>query len=91
MSRDQPLPAGTHLLLGGVIIGNHVAKIVRVHTINIPRVEFDGGNAFRMQGNGGGGSNAPMGMTRLSSRIPFAALATVDAARLLGTSNGPHS
>ena len=32
-----------------------------------------------------------MGMTRLLARIPFAALATVDATILLGTSEGPHS
>ena len=91
LSGDRPLPAGTHLLLGGVIFGGHVAKIVGVHAVNIPGVEFDGGHAFRMQGNGGGGSDALMGMTRLSSRIPFAALATIDATILLGTSEGPHS
>ena len=91
LSADWPFPAGTHLILGGVVFGDHVAKIVGVHAINIPRVEFDGGHAFRMQGNGGGGSNALMGMTRLSSRIPFAALVTVDVTILLGTSEGPHS
>ena len=85
------MPAGTHLLLGGVIFGGHVAKIVGVRAVNIPWVEFDGGHAFRMRGNGGGGSNAPMGMTRLSLRIPFAALATVDPTILLGTSKRPHS
>ena len=85
------MPAGTHLLLGGIIIGGHGAKIVAVHAVNIPGVEFDGGHTFRMQGNGGGGSDAPMGMTRLSSRIPFAALVTVDVTILLETPEGPHS
>ena len=55
-SGDWPLPAGTHLLLGGVIFGDHVAKIVGVHAVNIPGVEFDGGHAFRMQGKGGEGA-----------------------------------
>ena len=90
-SGDRPLQAGTHLLIGGVIFGGHVAKIVGVHAVNIPPVEFGAGHIFRMQGNGGGGSDALMGMTRLSTRIPFAALATVDATILLGTSKGPHS
>jgi hypothetical protein len=85
------LPAGTHLILGGVVFGDHVAKIVGVHAINIPRVEFDGGHAFRMQGNRGRGSNAPMGMARSLARILFVALALVDATIFLGTSEGPHS
>ncbi len=84
LSGDRPLPAGTHLLLGGVIFGGHVAKIVGVHAVHILRVK-------RMQGNGGGGSGAPMGMARLSARILFVALALVDATIFLGTSEGPHS
>ena len=92
LSGDRPLLAGTHLLLDGVIIGGHVAKIVGVHAVNnIPGVEFDGGHAFRMQGNGRGGRDAQMGMTRLLLRIPFAALVLVDARILLGTPKGPHS
>jgi hypothetical protein len=85
------LPTGTHLLLGGVIFGSHVDKIVGVQAVNILGVKFDGGHTFRMQGNGGGGSNALMGMTRLSSRILFVALAAVDARILLTTSEGHHS
>jgi hypothetical protein len=85
------LPAGTHLILGGVVFSNHIAKIVGVHAVNIPRVEFDGGHVFRMQGNREGGSNAPMGMARSSARILFVALASVNAAIFLGTSEGPHS
>jgi hypothetical protein len=85
------LPAGTHLILGGVVFGNHVAKIVGAHAVNIPRVEFVGGHAFRMQGNRGGGSNALMGMARSLARILFVALASVDAMIFLGTSEGPHS
>ena len=53
---DWPSPAGTHLILGGVVSGDHVAKIVGVHAVNIPRVEFDGGHAFKVQGNRGGGA-----------------------------------
>ncbi len=51
---NQPLPAGTHLILGGGVPGNHAAKIVGVHAVDIPRVEFDGGHAFNLQGNRGG-------------------------------------
>jgi hypothetical protein len=85
------LPAGTHLILGGDVFGDHVANIVGVHAVNIPRVEFDDGHAFRMQGNRGGGSNVSMGMARSSARILFVALALVDATIFLGTSEGPHS
>ena len=38
MSVNGPLPVGTHLLLGGVIIGSHGAKILGVRAVKIPGV-----------------------------------------------------
>ncbi len=87
---DRPLPAGTHLILGGGVPGDHAAKIVGVHAVNIPRVEFDGGNAFNLQGNRGGESNAPIVIARSPARIVSAALALVDATIFLGTTGGPN-
>jgi hypothetical protein len=75
------LPAGTHLILGGSVSGDHVAKIVGVRAVNIPRVEFDGGRALKVQGNR---------VARSPARILFAALASVNARIILGTSEGPN-
>ena len=90
-SGNRPLPADTLLLLGGIITGSHGAKTSGVLAVNIPGVKIDGGHAFRKQGKGGEGSEAPMGMTRFLARILFAALATVVATRLPRTSERPHS
>jgi hypothetical protein len=68
---EWALAADTHLLLGCIITSSHGAKIGGVLAVNIPGVEIDGGRAFRKQGNGEEGSEAPMGMTRLSVRILF--------------------
>ncbi len=86
-SRNGPLPADTHLLLGGIITGSHGAKIGRVLAVKIPGVKIDGGHTFRKQRNGGEGSKALMEMTRLLARILFAVLIVVNATRLLGTSD----
>ena len=78
------MPAGTHLILGGGVPGNHAAKIVGVHAMNIPQVKFDGGNAFHLQGNRGGESDAPIVIARSPERIVSAVLALVDATIFLG-------
>ena len=57
LSGNGPLPAGTHLLLGGISIGSHGAKILGVRAVNIPGVKINalgGGHTFRKQRNGGG-------------------------------------
>jgi hypothetical protein len=45
------LLAGTHLILGGGVPGDHAAKIDGVYAVNIPRVEW---HAVDLQGSRGG-------------------------------------
>ena len=40
-SGNGPLPVGTHLLLGGVIIGHHGANILGIRVVNIPGVKIN--------------------------------------------------
>ncbi len=80
--------AGTHLILGGGIPGNHAAKIDRVYAVNIPRVKCVAGHAFHLQVNRGGESNAPVVITGSPARIVSAALALVDARIFLGNTGG---
>ena len=82
------MPAGSHLILGGGVSGDHAAKIVGVNAVDIPRVKFDGGHAFHVQGNRGGESNAPIVIARSPARIVSAALALVDATIFLGNTGG---
>ena len=91
--RDQ-VPVGMGALTSSLVASSSsamVQKIVGVNAVNIPGVEIDEGHVFRKQGDGGRWSKAQRGMTRLSGRVPFVALAIVDATRLLGTSVGPYS
>ena len=77
--------AGTHLILGGGVPGDHAAKIDGVYAVNIPRVEW---HAFHLQGNRGGKSDAPVVIIGSPARIVSAALVLVDALIFLGTAEG---
>jgi hypothetical protein len=82
------LLAGTHLILGGGVPGDHAAKIDGVYAVNIPRVECVAGHAFLLQGNRGGESDAPVVISGCPARIVSAALALVDATIFLGNTRG---